>query len=310
MKIWTNVKYDDATLALLRAETGGHELTFAPADAFAVEADILYGQPPLEVIERAAKLRWLHVDTAGYERYDNDALRADLQQRSIAFTNSSSVFAEPCAQHLLALMLGLARCIPQSVTNQDGARDWPMMPLRAETILLNGQTAVLLGYGAIARRLVELLTPFEMRLVALRRQARGDESIPVISERELPTALAQADHVINILPGGPATRQFVNADVLDALKPGARFYNIGRGGTVDQDALLSALQRGTLGAAYLDVTDPEPLPPEHALWRAPNCFITPHTGGGHHNERERQARHFLTNLQRFVAGEALLDRVV
>ena len=314
LKIWSNVKYDDATLALLRAGTTEHELVCVrgeeTAETFLAEADILMGQPPVELLPQATKLRWMHVDSAGYERYDHAKIRASLQRRGIAFTNSSGVFDEPCAQHVLAMMMSLARRIPQAVTEQNGARTWRYTELRAQSYLLNGQTALLLGYGAIARRLVELLTPLHLNLIAMRRQPTGHEPIPIITEAALPEALAQADHLLNILPGGAATRHFINAERLQALKPGALFYNIGRGTTVDQEALLSALQSNQLAAAYLDVTDPEPLPPDHPLWSTPNCFITPHTGGGHSNERERQVRHFLENLRRFAAGEALLDRVV
>jgi phosphoglycerate dehydrogenase-like enzyme len=314
LKIWSNVKYDDATLALLRAGTTAHELVCVrgeeTAEAFLAEADILLGQPPVELLSRAPKLRWVHIDSAGYERYDHAEIRAELQRRGIAFTNSSGVFDEPCAQHVLAMMLGLARRIPQAVAEQNGARAWRYTELRAQSYLLNGQTVLLLGYGAIARRLVELLTPLHLKLIAMRRQPTGNETIPIITEVELPEYLSQADHLINILPASTATRHFVNAERLQALKPGALFYNIGRGSTVEQDALLTALQSNQLAAAYLDVTDPEPLPPDHPLWSAPNCFITPHTGGGHGNERERQVKHFLENLRRFVAREALLDRVV
>ena len=94
------------------------------------------------------------------------------------------------------------------------------------------------------------------------------------------------------------------------MKPGAVFYNIGRGTTVDQDALGEALRSGRLRAAYLDVTDPEPLPPEHPLWTTPNCVITPHTAGGHDNEWTRLVQHFLANLRRHEAGQPLLDRVI
>jgi phosphoglycerate dehydrogenase-like enzyme len=94
------------------------------------------------------------------------------------------------------------------------------------------------------------------------------------------------------------------------MKTGAVFYNIGRGTTVNQSSLDSALRSGRLAAAYLDVTDPEPLPPDHLLWAAPNCFITPHIGGGHGDESLTLVSHFLENLKRFEAGEAMLDRIV
>jgi phosphoglycerate dehydrogenase-like enzyme len=122
--------------------------------------------------------------------------------------------------------------------------------------------------------------------------------------------LPLADHVVNILPGGTGTRAFMTAGRFALMKPTAIFYNIGRGGTIDQDALLAALNSRAIMAAYLDVTSPEPLPPDHPLWRARGCYITPHTAGGHHDEHIRLVRHFLDNLGRFSSGEELVDRVI
>jgi phosphoglycerate dehydrogenase-like enzyme len=116
--------------------------------------------------------------------------------------------------------------------------------------------------------------------------------------------------VLDLLPGNAQTTRFFDGDRLGACKPGALFYNIGRGTTVDQDALIAALTGGPLAAAYLDVTDPEPLPPTHPLWTTPNCFITPHTAGGHRDENRRLVEHFLANLPRHLQGQALLDRVI
>jgi phosphoglycerate dehydrogenase-like enzyme len=134
----------------------------------------------------------------------------------------------------------------------------------------------------------------------------------VISEEKLSTTIAQADHIINLLPENESTMNYVNTRRLGWCKPGARFYNLGRGVTVDQAALLEALESGRLGAAFLDVTTPEPLPPAHPLWRAPHCFITPHSAGGRHDQDEQLARHFLKNLAAFERGElaALADRVI
>jgi phosphoglycerate dehydrogenase-like enzyme len=116
--------------------------------------------------------------------------------------------------------------------------------------------------------------------------------------------------VVNLLPGNAGTDRFFTAARLLACKPGATFYNIGRGTTVDQEALRAALTAGRLAGAYLDVTDPEPLPPEHPLWATPGCFITPHTAGGHRDETERLVEHFLDNLLRYLQGQPLRDRVI
>jgi phosphoglycerate dehydrogenase-like enzyme len=207
-------------------------------------------------------------------------------------------------------MLAHARQLPASLDTQRTDRAWPTLERRAASHLLLGQKVVLLGFGAIGRRLAELLAPFCVQLTAVRRHPAGDEGVAVVTEDHLDAALASADHIVNILPENPGTRHFVNAARLAAAKPGAVFYNIGRGTTVEQEALLDALRSGRLGAAYLDVTDPEPLPVDHPLWSAPNCYITPHAAGGHHDEPERLVRHFVENLRRFERGEALLDRVI
>ena len=116
--------------------------------------------------------------------------------------------------------------------------------------------------------------------------------------------------MIDLLPANEETRRLFDRRRFSAMKPGAVFYNIGRGTTVDQDALAEALRAGRLRAAYLDVTDPEPLPPEHPLWKTPNCVITPHTAGGHADEWLRLVKHFLVNLRRYEAGHPLVDRVI
>jgi len=115
---------------------------------------------------------------------------------------------------------------------------------------------------------------------------------------------------VNILPDSPATTGWVSAARLAALKPGVRFYNIGRGTTVDQPALIAALDSGKVAAAYLDVMDPEPLPPAHPLWNAKNCYITCHIGGGTGDQDDNLSRHFLSNLAAFTQGGKLVDRIV
>ena len=176
-------------------------------------------------------------------------------------------------------------------------------------MLLQDQRVVILGFGAIASRLVELLKPFGMEVIAMRRKPRGDEGIPVVTPEHLQQAVASADHVISILPDNAESIRFISSERLGWMKPGAVFYNIGRGTTVDQQALFESLRSGRLEAAWLDVTDPEPLPDDHPLWGAPNCHITPHTAGGHQNESATLVRHFLKNLDRYLGGLPLNDRI-
>jgi phosphoglycerate dehydrogenase-like enzyme len=209
------------------------------------------------------------------------------------------------------MMLAFARQFPQSLLDQQTTRGWRSAELRTHCDLLGpDQTVLLLGFGAISRRLVELFQPFGLKVIATRRRPRGDEPIPAYPDEQTDALLGQADHVIDVLPDNASTTGFMTADRFARMRPTAFFYNIGRGTTVRQDDLIAALYNKQIAGAYLDVTDPEPLPPDHLLWRAPNCFITPHTGGGHHDEFERMVKHFLANLERFERGERLADRVI
>jgi phosphoglycerate dehydrogenase-like enzyme len=273
------------------------------------EADVAFGQPDPQSVMDCERLKWVHLTSAGYARYDNESFRAALAMRGAVLTNSSQVYAEPCAEHALAMMLALARQLPPSVEAQRTERSWPGVERRAHSYLLTGQAVLLLGFGAIARRLVELLAPFKMQITAVRRKPGDATGVTFVPEAEMTGALTSADHVVDLLPSNRATQRFMNAQRFAAMKPGAIFYNLGRGDTVDQGALIAALARGGLRAAYLDVTDPEPLPPEHPLWTAPNCFITPHTAGGFAGEDHALLRHFLENLDRWTRGSALADQI-
>ena len=207
-------------------------------------------------------------------------------------------------------MLAQARKLPAALKTRTAWGSSPWLALRASSATLRGETALIVGYGAIGKRLVELLRPFGMNIIGYRRRPRGEQSLPMIAEDQLAAALGGADHILNLLPASAETLRFFNRARFEAAKPGAIFYNIGRGTTVDQDALLAALRSARLGAAWLDVTEPEPLPDEHPLWTQPNCFITPHLAGGHADEFKMLVRHFLDNLNRFVRGEPLLDQVM
>ena len=321
MIIWSNAKFSPAATKLLEEGLTGHRLVRSsvpnaailagsPPDPAMADADIAFGQPDAGDCLRYAVVKWVQVTTAGYARYDTDAFREGFRARGAAFTNSSSVFAEPVAQHVLAMILALARQLLPSHRDQLADRSWHMNERRYASRLLTGQTVLLLGYGAIARRVAELLGPFGCTIYAVRRQARSETAVRVIAESDLTRVLPQADHIVNALPDSEATRKWVNARRLACCKKGARFYNVGRGTTVDQEALVEALQNGPLGAAYLDVTEPEPLPPGHALWTAPNCFITPHTAGGRDDQDEALVRLFLRNLGAFTQGQPLADRIV
>jgi phosphoglycerate dehydrogenase-like enzyme len=285
-------------------------LTAGQRDPALAGAEIAFGQPdPADCLD-SGSLRWVEVSSAGYTRYDTQGFREGMRSRGTVFTNTSQVYEDACSEHVLAMMLALGRQLLPSYAGQVGPRDWPYDERRAASRLLTGQTVAMLGFGSIGRRLAALLAPFHGKIYAIRRQIRSEPGVHVVPEADLTKVLAEADHVVNILPENEATRNYVNARRIACFKRGARFYNVGRGATVDQDALIAGLKSGTVGAAYLDVTSPEPLPPSHPLWSAPNCFITPHTAGGRDNVNLELVRHFLANLAAFEKGAAMTDRIL
>jgi phosphoglycerate dehydrogenase-like enzyme len=321
LTIWTNGKFSEEATRMLEEGTQRHRLVTSAAatasvlaagesDPTLLEADIAFGQPAPEDCLLNERLKWVELTSAGYTRYDTESFLGAFRARGAVFTNACGVFADPCAQHLLAMVLAFGRQLLPSYRDQLTDHSWHYAERRYDSRLLTGQTVVLLGYGAIGRRFAELLAPFRAKVYALRRTGRAETAVEVIGEGDLPRVLSEADHVVNILPSHPSTDGFVDARLLAMCRSTARFYNVGRGSTVDQAALQEALRGGRLGAAYLDVMEPEPLPPGHGLWTAPNCYITPHTAGGRHDQDEALVGHFLENLAAFEGGGSFIDRVV
>jgi phosphoglycerate dehydrogenase-like enzyme len=321
LRIYVDLGMSPEIQELLRERTKGHELVFpqvpissvlvkAERDPQFVTVDIAFGQPDTQAIAEAGRLQWIHVSSSGITRYDNPEFRALMAQRSIPVTNSASVYNEACATHTMSFILAQARGLPKALGSiaANGSEAW--LKFRGSCVPLRDQTVLILGYGAIGKRLAEMLRPFDMNVIAYRRKARGDEGVPVVTDDRLKEIFGSSDHVVDILPDSEQTRHFFDAARFAQIKPGAIFYNIGRGATVNQDALLNALRSERIAAAWLDVTDPEPLPDEHPLRREPNCFITPHIAGGHVDETGTLVRHFLANFDRFVRGEPLVDRVM
>jgi phosphoglycerate dehydrogenase-like enzyme len=323
--IWCNIPFGAANASRrqrlvegVAASDGGHTLhlvdetiTSDQSMSWLANADVVVGYPPVEPLIASERLRWVELGSAGYEKFDRPDLHATLARQGAPLTNAGEVYADACAQHVLAMMMAGARGLIGAWELQRERR-WAFTEMRPRMRELSGQRVVILGWGQIARRLAELLKPFNLQLTAVRRRVTGDELVHTITSDAsgpLDEELAQADHLVNLLPGGAGTDGFVTAARLARLQPGASFYNIGRGSTVDQAALITALESGHLGAAWLDVTEPEPLPADHPLWRAPRCYITPHLAGGQADERGHQVRHFLDNLARFTAGQPLLDRI-
>ncbi len=231
LTIWCNAKFNDAVTRQLTEGTRAHRLIFSShasanvlmagaTDPELGKADIAFGQPVADECLRFQKLRWVEVTTAGYTRYDTPEFLEAFRARGAAFTNASGVFADPCAQHVMAMMLALGRSLLPSYRDQLTDHSWQYEERRYHARLLTGQTVVMLGFGAIGRRLAELLAPFGMKLYAVRRSVRSEAGVHVIPEEKISAVLPLADHVVNILPDNAGTLNYVNARRLACFKPG------------------------------------------------------------------------------------------
>ncbi len=253
-----------------------------------------------KVVLGADNLQWFHSMSAGVD----SPVFATFLERGARLTTSSGASAPTIAGTVMLYLLALSRNLPGWLHAQ-AAHEWSPRPVRE----LDGQRLVVVGYGPIGQEVVRLATAFGMDPVVLRRSSRGDEPCPVRPLAELADVVREADAVVVALPLAPETRGIVSADVIAAMPSDAVFVNVGRGELVDQPALTQALASGGLAGAGLDVFDPEPLPPDDALWDLPNVIISPHTSGSSDATTVRVAEIFLDNLGRFVRGDALRNEV-
>lgn len=259
--------------------------------------DIAFGNPEPEEIVAADSIRWVQLESVGFGEYID--LDWSTLNKRLKLTNLAGFFADPVAESALAGILALGRGVNRLVALQSAA-EWAGDPIRADLRLLKGAHVVMLGYGAINRRLAELLQPFGCMITPVGSDAAPDE---------LDTVLPTADVFVSAVPDTPATRNLMNAARLDLLPAKAVFVNLGRGSLVDESALVDALQQGWIAGAVLDVTIDEPLPRNHPFWSCPNIILTQHSGGGTADELDRKIDVFAENFARYRRGEALLGVV-
>lgn len=252
-----------------------------------------------EPVRSAAKLKWLNTLAAGVDPFPLDLLR----ERGVVFTNGAGLNAITIAEYAVMGMLTMAKGYREVVRAQD-RREWlTEAPGRQE---LYGSRALILGAGGIGGRVAELLRPFEVGVTTVRRNPAPGALLP----GQWRARLGDFDWVIVAVPSTPDTERMIGAAELAAMKPGAAILNFARGAVIDQDALVVALNEGKIGGAFLDVTDPEPLPPDHPLWSFDNVHITMHLSGRSQDTLlRRAAERFLDNLGRFERGEPLISTV-
>jgi len=279
-------------------------ITDAQRDAMR-RADVVFGfDVPFDLADTAPRLRWVQGIGSGYEHIWG----AGLDRDGIVVTNAVGVSAAPMAEFVLGRILQLWKRFPEI---EDVARRHEWRPTFGR--MLAGSTLGIIGLGAIGRALAERADALGMRVVASRRSWQPGMTAPHVDTLygpdDLPALLVESDAVVLCAPSTPETRRMIDADALAAMQSGAVFVNVGRGTMVDEAALIDALERGHLGAAVLDVTSEEPLPPDHPLWDAPNVFISAHCSATSAGYVERVLAVFLDNLARYVAGEPLRNVV-
>ena len=271
-------------------------------------AAIAWTGPPIDaILDAAPRLQWLHQRGAGIDRISTPKLVASDR---LVLTNGSGNHAINIAEHVLGMLLAFARQLPALVRAQD-RRQWQPPPVES-LFELSGQTLAVIGAGALGCAVAERGAAFGMRVLGVRRAPAGP--LPpgfasMTSTADIDAVLRQADHVVITLPLTAETRGLFSTARLAAIKPGAHLYNVGRGGIVDQAALLAALRSGHLAGAGLDVTDPEPLPADSPLWQEPGVIITAHSSGLTPRSYERYQALLIENMRRFDRGEELLNVV-
>jgi phosphoglycerate dehydrogenase-like enzyme len=231
--------------------------------------------PQLRALLRAPStaVRWIHVTNAGHEGLDAAGVPG-----GIAVTASAGANAPVLAEHVLAFMLAFVRRIPEFAA-ATRAHVWDA-DRRASMTSIEGQTLAIVGLGFAGRELAKLARAFGMRTIAVRHEPIADPLVDDVQPLSaLHAVLGRADFVALTVALTPQTHHLLGPAEFAACKPTAYVINISRGAVVDQVALAEALRSGTIAGAGLDVTDPEPLPPDDPLWTAPNLIVTPHCAG-------------------------------
>jgi len=262
-----------------------------------------------EFAERAPKLRFIQSISAGVDQYSKPLLAA----KGIRLASAQGANERAVAEHAMAMILALARRLPEARDNQ-AKRQWRGMisDIARREEELGGKTLLVVGLGRIGQRLARLAKAFDMRVIGTKRDpstgaGAADE---VHANGRLAELLPQADIVALTCPLTPETDRLIDAKALAAMKPGAQLVNVARGRVVDQPALIAALESGGLTAAALDCFHDEPLPGSSPLWAFPNVLITPHSAGETRRYEDNVLDLLMENLDRLWRGEAALRNQV
>jgi phosphoglycerate dehydrogenase-like enzyme len=250
----------------------------------------------------AGSLKWIQSASAGVD----SLLFPELAASHVVLTNARGIYEDAIAEYVLGLMLVMAKGL-RGVLERQGRAEWD----HRQTERLERRRVLVAGTGPIGRAIARDCRSLRMSVRGLARAPHpGDaDMVEIFGVDRLPEAVATADYVVNALPATDETWHLFDGDVFAAMRPSARFVNVGRGSTVDEDALVRALERGAIAGAALDVFEDEPLPPDSPLWAMPNVIVSPHMAGDAAGWREAAVELFVRNLERYLTGRPLLNVV-
>jgi D-3-phosphoglycerate dehydrogenase len=246
------------------------------------------------------RVRWIQLASAGVEPWI--AAGVVDRDRDRIFTSAAGAYARSVAEHALALLLAGARRLPEAAR----ATRWGAPPGTG----LAGRTVAVVGAGGVGRELIAMLGPLDVEVVAVTRRGRAVPGAALtLSADRTDEVWSAADFIVLAAPATSDTSRLVGRKQLAAMRRDSWLINIARGSLVDTEALVEALADGRLAGAALDVTDPEPLPDAHALWREPRALVTPHVANPPAALASALEERVRDNVARFAAGENLLGRV-
>ena len=264
------------------------------------EALMAFATPP-GVLPAMPKLRWIQAMTAGVEGW---LALPDLPQ-DLALTCARGTHQESMPENIIGALFYVAKPYAMAAENQKRGK-W----MHSVAQPLTGKTLGILGLGAIGRDVARIASGLGMRVIGTRRHQDPVANVAEIFPPDrTPRVLAESDFVLLLLPATPATDNFINAERLGMMKPGAWLLNFGRGHVIQDDDLVAAVKEKRIAGAVLDVFRKEPLPAEHPFWRTEGILVLPHIGGPHPQRDRFVARLFAENLGRFLDGKPLRERV-
>ncbi len=328
-EILITIPMEEALIEEIQQVSEELSITFHPArqgDQVPTElwekVEILYTMYALPEEEEAPNLRWVQFYLAGVDQVIDAPI---LRREGLQATTNSGANTSQTAEHILTMLLALGHNLPDFFSRKYNHRWMTDKATKYQPAELKGSTIGIVGYGSIGRQVARLVQGFGTTVLATKREAKSPEDTGYIPEgsgdpegnlftrlyppQALKSMFKECDFVVVSVPLTAETKGMIGTEELAAMKPSAYLVDTSRGGVVDHNALIAALNENRLAGAALDVFEEEPLPTDHPLWDMPNVIITPHIAGFSAQYNQRTNALFIENLQRYLAGEPLFNLI-